>query len=210
MLNKTRKRNKVLRTSPLRLALNAKPPMKVNVTKSHLDLARAVIDTRLHGADADDAIFGLMNCTYVNSFQALVSFGSGQLHSIWNDGAGQLQEKYPGCKTFEELMAGPLRDIKSALKELAELKGIEPLHSACPKLWQQLNEFLKRHRDFFLHPNPDKFSDMVEESGNLEWNFASKTASGIIGHLFDACGSEVPKWINESGLASKGFEIKCI
>jgi hypothetical protein len=184
--------------------------MRVNVTKSYLDVARSVIDTQLHGEDADDAVFGLMSCTYIYSYLALVSFSSGQLHTIWNEEPNRLKSKYSECESFEALMAGPLRDVKSALKELAEQRGIEPLHKACPQVWQQLNQFLKRHRDFFIHPNPENFSDMVEASGNLQWDYASSTASGIIGYFFDACIGKAPEWVGESYLTSKGFEIKCI
>jgi hypothetical protein len=195
-------------TQQLTFPSNVKPTMKIDVTKSYLDVACAVIDTQIQGKDSDDAIFGLMSCTYIYSYLALVSFASIHLHQIWNEKDNRLRLKYTDCLTFEVLMASPLRDVKSALKELAEQQGIAPLHKERPEAWRQLNEVLKRHRDFFIHPNPDKFSDFIDETGNLQWNYASSTASIIIGYFFEARIGKVPEWVGDSFLISKGFEVK--
>jgi len=185
--------------------------MKVSVTKSYLDLARAVIDTKLFGKDKEDessdAIFALMSCTYVYSYSALISFCAEHLHQIWESDENRLKSKYPQCNTFEELMAGPLKEIKSALKELSEQLGIEPLHKSRASLWRELNELLKGYRDYFVHPNPDLFQEHLENTGNLQWQFPSRVASGIISYFHESIHGRVPFWVENTSLNSRGFDI---
>jgi hypothetical protein len=184
--------------------------MSTNVTKSYLDLARSVIETEIkakEGASTEDAIFCLMSCTYVYSYSALLSFCSAQLYILWQSDDSLLKKKYPSANSFEQLMAGPLKSIKCAIKEVIEQKGIQPLHEAEPKLWQNLNEFIKHYRDFFLHPNPERFEEYVGKAGNAQWQLASKTVSGILAYIFNSTNGTVPSWVNESGLRARGFEV---
>jgi hypothetical protein len=184
--------------------------MSTNVTKSYLDLARAVIDTQVgskENACRDDAIFALMSCTYVYSYSALLSFCSAQLYQIWAQESSELRERHPNCESFEQLMAGPLKEIKCAIKELSLLKGISPIHKSDPKLWQNLNEFLKNYRDFFLHPNPELFESFVGKVGNAQWQLPSRTASGILAYIFKEENGSIPHWVTNSGLKAHGFEI---
>lgn len=187
--------------------------MRTNVTKSYLDLARSVIETKIgatEGASTEDAIFGLMSCTYVYSYSALLSFCSAQLYILWQADDSLLKKKYPGVNSFEQLMAGPLKSMKCAIKEVIEQKGIQPLHEAEPKLWQNLNELVKYYRDFFLHPNPELFEEYVGKAGNAQWQLASKTVSGILAYIFTSTNGTVPNWVNETGLKAHGFEVKNI
>lgn len=185
--------------------------MSTNVTKSYLDLARSVIDTRIgskEGDPVDDAIFALMSCTYVYSYSALLSFCSAQLFLLWEKENSLLRAKYSDMKSFEQLMATSLKDVKSAIKEVVALKGLKPIHEAEPKLWQNLNEFVKHYRDFFLHPNPVLFEKYVGKAGNAQWQLASKTVSGILEYVYAGCNGNVPKWVGEPGLVSHGFEVR--
>ena len=185
--------------------------MKVHVTKAYLDMARSVIDTAVHGdREAEisvDAIFSLMSCTYVFSYMALTSFCASHLHKLWVVDNSRLKEKFGGCRNFEELMAGPLKEIKVALSELCSQLGIEKLHVARPKVWRELNELLKGYRDYFIHPNPESFHEHVEATGNLKWGFPSMVATEIISYFFEATHNQVPSWVKQSGLRSKGFEV---
>jgi hypothetical protein len=92
--------------------------MSTNVPKSYLDIARPVVLSQLGtppGAKADDAVFGLLSCTYVYSYSALVSFSSAQFYLLWQSPDGQLSEEFNHCESFEQLMAGPLKELKVAL-----------------------------------------------------------------------------------------------
>jgi hypothetical protein len=187
--------------------------MNTNVTKSYLDLARAVIKTKIdsnEGESIDDAIFALMSCTYVYSYSALLSFCSSQLHALWVSENSDLRDKYKDIKSFERLMATSLKDVKSAIKELVLQKGLKPIHDVEPKLWQNLNEFVKHYRDFFLHPNPDLFEEYVGKAGNAQWQLASSTACGILCYVYAGCNGSVPNWVFESGLVSHGFSVKSV
>lgn len=188
--------------------------MKIHVTKSYLDMARSVIDTAVHGDKektmGEDALFSLMSCTYVFSFMALTSFCSSHLHSFWVVENSKLREKYSSCSDFKALMAGPLKEIKLALRELCTQLKVQELHIARPKAWRELNELLKGYRDYFIHPNPESFHNHVEATGNLEWGFPSRVAAEIISYFFEATQQQVPPWINKSGLRSKGFEVVSI
>lgn len=188
--------------------------MRIHVTKAYLDMARSVIDTSVHG-DSDqtageDALFSLMSCTYVFSFMALTSFCASQLHTRWCQEDSALRASFSNCGSFEELMAGPLREIKLALRELCKHLGVEPLHSAKPAAWRHLNELLKGYRDYFVHPNPEAFLEHVEATGNLNWGFPSTVATEIIGYFFEATQQHIPAWVKQTGLRSKGFEVVCI
>ncbi|MEW8037959.1 MAG: hypothetical protein AB2721_20695 [Candidatus Thiodiazotropha sp.] len=188
--------------------------MKVNVTKSYLDLARGIINTTVHGnleeEIGEDAIFSLMSCTYIYSFMALTSFCSSHLHSMWRLPESDLKLKYSQCSNFEQLMTGPLRELKKAIKELAIQLNISPLHEAKPAEWRKLNELIKGYRDYFIHPNPDDFSEHLNETGNLPWNFASEVAEEIIEYFFTAAEAEIPTWVRTSGLKCRGFEVVSI
>ena len=107
-------------------------------------------------------------------------------------------------------MAGPLKEIKKALKELAVQLNIAPLHEAKPETWRKLNELLKGYRDYFIHPNPDEFSKHLDETGKLPWNFASDVASEIVDYFFTATGTEVPTWVKVTSLKCRGFEVVSI
>ncbi|HWA11986.1 MAG TPA: hypothetical protein VHA15_02745 [Burkholderiales bacterium] len=185
--------------------------MKVHVTRSYLDMARSVIDTRVHGdpqtAESEDAVFALMSCTYVFSFMALTAFASSHLHSLWKTDDSALRKKYESCASFEELMAGPLKELKVALKELACQLGMPPLHKAKPAAWRELNELLKGYRDYFIHPNPEHFHAHVTATGNLAWSFPSRVATDIITHFFVSTGTETPSWLAQSQLRSRGFDF---
>jgi len=188
--------------------------MEINVTKSYLDLARSVIDTKLYGkyvqGDSSDAIFALMSCTYVYSYTALTAFSSSHLYKIWETENNKLKVKFAEYNTFEELMAGPMREIKTALKELATQLGIEPLHKGKASLWRELNELLKGYRDYFIHPNPKMFHQHLEKTGNQQWGFPSRVAAEIIGYFHESTQGHVPYWVKNSGLKARGFEINNI
>ena len=187
--------------------------MSTNVPKSYLDLARSVIDTQIGAKEnvcRDDAIFGLMSCTYVYSYSALVSFCTAQLYLMWQENDSSLKKKYSECLSFESLMASSLKDVKSALREVTLQKGIKPIHEAEPQLWQHLNEFVKQYRDFFLHPNPELFEEYVGKAGNAQWQLPSATASGLLAYIYRESTGAIPNWVNTSELKSHGFEIRTI
>lgn len=188
--------------------------MRINVTKSYLDMARSVIDTAINGdpekTSGEDAMFSLMSCTYVFSSMALTSFCASQLHTLWCKENSGLRKQYHHCASFEELMAGPLRELKLALRELSRQLGIDPLHKTRASAWRELNELLKGYRDYFVHPNPEAFHEHVEATGSLEWSFPSRVAREIIGYFFEATHQQIPAWVNQTGLRSKGFEVVCI
>jgi len=184
--------------------------MSVNVAKSYLDMARSVIDTDIGAkanASPDDIIFSILSCTYIYSYHSLISFYSAQLYLLWSQENSPLKEKHSQVTSFEELMVGPLRDIKSALKELTTQNDITPLHLAKPKLWQMLNEFVKNHRDFFIHPNPEKFDSFVGKNGNAQWKLPSETASGILEYMYQELYGHIPKWVNKSSIKIHGIEV---
>ena len=104
-------------------------------------------------------------------------------------------------------MAGPLKELKIALRELCEQMNIKKLHEARPKEWREINELLKGYRDYFVHPNPENFHQHLKATGNTEWGFPTKVASQIIGYYFEATDKDIPLWVLQSGMRSKGFEV---
>lgn len=187
--------------------------MIVDVTKSYLDLARSVIETQIRakdGASIDDAIFALMSCTYVYSYSALLSFCSVQLHILWLKEGSELRAKYPNAKSFEQLMASTLKDVKAAFNELVLQKGLDPIHVVEPQLWQHLNEFVKNYRDFFLHPNPALFNEYIDKVGSTQWKLPSSAVAGLLAYVFKGCIGSVPGWVHHAGLKSIGFEVENI
>jgi hypothetical protein len=104
-------------------------------------------------------------------------------------------------------MAGPLRDLKTALKELSCQLNIKPLHEVEPNTWRELNEVLKTHRDYFVHPNPELFTDRVNSSFNLNWEFPSSVAARVLEYYFRSTMKEIPPWVANTGLRSRGFDI---
>lgn len=177
-------------------------------------MARAVIQTKVYGDDqkelGEDAMYSLMSCTNVYSFMALTAFVSSHLHKLWDEPNSKFKEEFSQYDSFEKLMETEFRELKKSLNELAKQSNIKPLHQAKPEAWRKLNELLKGYRDFFIHPHPEKFSEQLDATGNLPWNFASNLAEEIIEYFFVATGSKVPPWLSTPGLKSKGFEVVSI
>lgn len=191
-------------------ALDAKN-VKVHVARAYLDMARSVVDTKVYGDAAtvenEDSIFALLGCTYVFSYMALTAFASAHLSKIWNDHSAPLRQKFADCANFDAVMRGPLRELKDALKELALQLKVRPLHEAEPLAWQELTEFVKTYRDYFVHPNPDGFSAHIEAVGNLHYSFPSRVASEVIAYFFDATAAAKPEWVKQSQLRCRGFDL---
>lgn len=183
----------------------------MHVAKSYLDLARAVIDTQVYGKpdlpNNEDVLFALMSCTYIYSYMALTAFCASHLHQLWVQDPSPLREKFKNYKDFEHLMAGPLKELKKALNELSVQLGIGCLHKGRPSTWRELNELLKAYRDYFIHPNPERFHDHVEAAGSLQWVFPSRVASEVISYFFEATNADVPVWVSSGSLKSRGFSL---
>lgn len=165
-------------------------------------MARSVVDTKIYGDPAgvenEDSVFALMSCTYVFSYMALTAFASAQLHKLWDADSSRLRQEYPESTDFEALMKGPLKELKAALKELALQRKVSPLHMAKPRVWQELTEFVKIYRDYFVHPNPERFHEHVEGVGNLQYGFPSRVAVEIIAYFFGATGAATPAWLEQA------------
>lgn len=185
--------------------------MKVHVVRAYLDMARSVVDTKVYGDPArvenEDSVFALMSCSYVFSFMALTAFASAQLHKFWGTDSSLLRQTYPESTDFEALMRGPLGELKAALKELAVQLKVPPLHTAKPHLWQELTEFVKTYRDYFVHPNPERFHEHVEGFGNLQYGFPSRVATEVVAYFFGATGNATPAWLVQSQLRCRGFDL---
>ena len=163
-----------------------------------------------YGESQDDCIFGMMTCTYIYSYMALTAFASSYLAIFWHKKDSKLQEKYPKCKDIDSLMRNKLGDLREALKELAIQLDVPQLHEKKPEAWRKLNELIKKHRNYFVHPTPGRFSEHVSEAGSQQWDLASKTATEIIEYYFTESGHEVPAWLSRPGLRCKGFEVVSI
>ena len=163
-----------------------------------------------NGESQDDCMFSMMTCTYIYSYTALTAFASGYLYRFWHKKDRILRKKYRKHTDFESLMRHEFRDLKEALKELAVQFNVPQLHEEKPEAWRNLNELIKMHRDYFVHPEPERFSEHVCEAGLQQWGFASKTATEIIEYYYTKSGHEVPAWLSRPGLRCKRFEVVSI
>ena len=183
-------------------------------------MARAVIDTQLHyprHGSTNDAVFGLVSCTYTYSYMSITAFVSGQLYDLWNSKSSALKGKYSKYdlwnskssalkgkyskyNSFAEFMVKEFREITEALKQLCDELKIKKHHETSPETWQALNVFLKNYRNYFVHPTPEDFSFIMEKIVTKPWNFASNTAVAVIGHYFDQLEKETPEWLKKGSL----------
>ena len=186
-----------------------------HIAKSYLDMARAVIDTRIHRQKSNskndvinDVIGGFMSCTYVYSYAAIVAFISGQLHRRWKLEDSRLRKNYSTYGNFNDLMRCEFGEIKDGLKELCRELGIQPHHEGTPQLWSVLNDFLKKYRDWFIHPTPEGFNESFDRIGNKEWMFASNTAVEVIGYYFDEVNCPRPDWLKKGSIVIPKIEVR--
>lgn len=105
-------------------------------------------------------------------------------------------------------MKGPLKELKCALNELSDQSQIPRIHEAKPEIWRRLNELLKEYRDYFVHPEPEKFHDHVESVFSHPWGFSSQVATEIISYFFEESHGDVPDWITKPQLRCIGFEVQ--
>ena len=131
---------------------------------------------------------------------AISAFVSGQLYARWKKEDSSLRRKYSDYCDCGEMMRCKLRELKTALKVLCEELAIQPLHKKSPKTWNQLNEFLKKYRDWFVHPTPEKVHCIFTDIEHRRWDLASNTAVGVIGHFYDELGAERPEWLTKGSL----------
>ena len=174
-------------------------------------MARAVINTKLHeqkSGSKNDALFGLMSCTYVYSYEAIVAFVSGQLYRHWKQEDSLLRKKYPKYDSFNDLMRCEFGEIKNGLKELCYALNMRPHHEGAPQLWNTLNDFLKRYRDWFIHPTPEGFNESFDKVGNKQWMLASNTAVEVIGYYFDEVNHPRPDWLKKGSLVIPKVEVR--
>ena len=188
----------------------AKITMQYRPPKSYLDMARAVIGADLSDPkdlSKNDAIFGLMSCTYIYSYMAITAFVSGQLYRRWNPENSRLRRKYPKYSDFQELMKCEFREIKHALKALCDELGIRRHDKGSPQAWGYLNQFLKEYRDWFVHPTPEQFDANFKEVAERQWGFASHTAAEVIGYYYDELGESRPEWLRKGALVIPRLKV---
>lgn len=181
--------------------------MEIKVTKSYLDMARCFHGAEVcHGTDevSENSVFAeefaRVSCIYIYSYLAITAFVSEQLREIWKKPGNKLREKYYKYGNFKELMRLKFKDSKSAINELARSVGITPIHEANPKVWQELNVFLREYRNYFVHPDPESFSDFINGIGCHQLNLGPRVATEIIKYFFTATETPVPGWLLERGI----------
>ena len=138
---------------------------------------------------------------------AITSFVSEQLFARWKDEGNRYREKHSKYSDFREMMKCENQEIKTALKELCDALAIKQLHETSPKTWQQLNEFLKRYRNWFVHPTPEDGHCILTELSSRQWDFASNIAVDVIGHFFDQSKKPRPDWLNKGSLVIPRLEV---
>ena len=181
--------------------------MKIKVTKSYLDMARCFDGTEVCGDPkkvSENSVFAeefaRVSCVYIYSYMAIVAFASEQLYEIWKKEGNELRERYSEFDNFACLMRKKFSEIKSALNELARLNGIKPIREAKPKEWQELNEFLREYRNYFVHPNPESFSEFVNGISGHKLNLGPRVATEIIKYFYTAKGTCLPAWLSKRGI----------
>ena len=181
--------------------------MVIKVTKSYLDMARCFDGTKVcRDTDevSEDSVstqeFAGVSCAYIYSYLAITAFVSEQLYVIWKKPSTNLREKYSSFENFRELMWKEFRGINRALKELARSKCITPIHEAKPKVWQELNEFLREYRDNFVHPDPESFPEFIKAISRHQLNLGPRVATEIIKYFYTATGTPVPDWLSRRGI----------
>ena len=147
-----------------------------------------------------DEEFARVSCVYIYSYSAITAFVSEQLYAIWKKPGNRLREEFSSFGNFNDLMRSEFRDIKRALKKLARLNDITPFHEANPKVWQELNKFLREYRNYFAHPDPESFSDFINGIGCHQLNLGPRVATEIIKYFYTATGTPVPGWLSERGI----------
>ena len=178
-----------------------------DVTRSYFDMARASTDTSLViSADAakdetltNNANLVLVSSSWMYSHMAITAFVSAHLHDLWCWENSPLKAEFPQHETFEAMMKCEFRDLKSALRKLAGILGIQPLHVGAPKAWQHLCEFVQDHRDFFVHPTPSRFPEVMERAGRHHRGFPCDVAIEVIGYFYDKVGQDRPVWLGSQG-----------
>lgn len=181
--------------------------MVIKVTKSYLDMARCFDgaqvcreSSKASENSVHDEEFARVSCVYIYSYLAITAFVSEQLYEIWRRPNNKLREKHPSFESFRDLMSSKFRDTNRALKELARSNCITPIHEAKPRLWQELNTFLREYRNYFAHPDPEIFSEVIDGISCLQLNLGPRVATEIIKYFYTATGTPVPTWLSKRGI----------
>ena len=181
--------------------------MQIKVTKAYLDMARCFHGTEIC-SDADkvsenamfDEEFARVSCIYIYSHMAIMAFVGEQLYDVWKKPDNMLRRKYPKSDNFKDLMEFDLRDPKCALKELACIHGISPIHKAQPEIWRELNQFLRKYRNYFVHPDPQSFPEILTNISGQKLNLGPRVATEIIMYFYTATETPFPAWLSKRGV----------
>ncbi len=175
--------------------------MEIMVTKSYLDMARCFDGAQVcrdSNEVSENSVFtqefAMVSCVYIYSYLAITAFVSEQLYEIWRKPSNKLREKYSSFEDFKDLMWSKFRDMNRALKELAQSNCITPIHEAKPKLWHELNTFMREYRNYFAHPDPESFRKFVTEISGHDLNLGPRVATEIIRYFYTATETPVPGW----------------
>lgn len=169
-------------------------------------MAHAIVNSELNVAPdlqekspqyKNDVTFAAQSCAYLYSYMAITAFVSVHLYEQWQLEGSFFRNKYPKYVSFEKLMREQYRELKDGLRALCEVLNIPKIHEGNATAWQHLIEFMKNYRDFFVHPTPDKFSEIISGVGARSIQFPVNTAVEIIGYFYDQNHQERPDWLNQ-------------
>ncbi|WP_166267121.1 hypothetical protein [Marinobacter caseinilyticus] len=177
-----------------------------DVTKAYLDMAYAIIDSEISVADdlnakssqhKNDADLARQSCAYLYSYMAITAFVSVHLFEQWEKEDSPFREWNSDFSSFERLMRIRYRELKDGLKALCDIVQVPRMHEQSPKVWQHLIEFVKDYRDFFVHPTPKKFSEVISSAKARPMRFPVDTAVEAIGYFYDKNDQQRPAWLED-------------
>lgn len=179
--------------------------LKFRVCRAHFELAGAFLGADVVPAEGqttrgmpNDLCYALLASNYLNAYLAVTTFLTEQITSCFrSDQEFRALFEY---SDLEDVLRKELRgDLSLLLKAASQGLKIEGLSQKKPKLMQRLSEFLKEHRNFFAHPNPDQFDSIVgQEIATREWGFPQFVAREVITFFFEETKNRIPDWLDES------------
>ena len=179
--------------------------LKFNVCRAHFEMAGAFLGADVVPAEGqttrempNDLCYALLASNYLNAYLAVTTFLTEQITSCFlnHQKSRESFENLDLERALNEKLPG---DLSKMLKAASQGLQIARLSKKRPRLMQQLSEFLKKHRNFFAHPNPNHF-DLIfgQKIAMHEWGFPQSVAREVITFFFEETKNPVPDWLDGS------------
>ena len=99
-------------------------------------------------------------------------------------------------------------NVKDLIKHTCQGLNIEHPCNGDAKLYGEFNQVVSRCRNFFVHPKPEQFHEIISEVvEQTQWGIPADIARRMILYFYDKTGADLPEWLSPGNHVFKVADI---